>query len=729
MKKLIVFIFLVTLFYPLAASATPSISGVTGTLNDEQTGIVVAGSGFGTHPLEIEWTGTNIENGAVGAKFSKTSDISGGTWYVQPTSGWLHQTNYSNTDAHSGSQSIAASMSITGTEVSSPFRWMAGTGTYKEIPHVYLTYWVKNTTTYTACNNWKMWKIGPAGTATWSVDVPHSVYCTRATSSLTWQGNRPSCSTYSTEWYPSGTNEVSTSASFNVWERVEIYFDESTPNGTDGTFVYNLHKADGVHSVRNWVGTAKTQLTECSAERYITFMNYMHTSGTVTGTLYHDDIYFQMDSQARIEIGNASTFAACTHREIQIPTAWATGSATFTLNFGSFANDAEVYLFVVDSTGATSPGYSITLGTTGGSDTTAPVISGGSPSGEQACTADPLSVTLEATTDEYATMKYGLSGEDDLDTPAAPVDADTTYDLLPHTMTNTGETAHSQSVSSACDGSYTYYLRSMDQSENKNTSSTAISYSVAAAVEDAVAPTVTITSPADNPHTDTTQYITVSGTASANGVKTITSILASSPTMQSVGSVTGLTEWSVPVTVSQGTFSADLLYGAGAFASTGSWSVGTDWTIADSVASHTGTATNCWLGYTFASEIGKTYQVAYTVGAGATGTLYLSSYGFGGVTQSLDISEGAHTVDVVATRADSELAFVAYPFVGTLDSVTVKKVQHDVLTITATDSLGYTNTDTINLGYVAPELTSPRKVVGLSATVKIDLGGGVQLEF
>ena len=363
-------------------------------------------------------------------------------------------------------------------------------------------------------------------------------------------------------------------------------------------------------------------------------------------------------------------------------------------------------------------------------DTTASVISGGLPSTEQVCTTNPRDVTLSASTNENATLKYGLSGEDDLDTPAAPVDADTTYDLLPHTMSSTGEISHSQVVSSACGASYTYYLRSMDAAENKNTSSTAISYSVeAAAEEDMVIPTVTISYPADDPHTDTTQYITVEGTASANGVKTITSIVATSPTIQNIGAVTGTTSWSVPVTVSQGTLSADLLYGAGAFASTGSWSVGTDWTIADGKASHTGVATNCWLSHAFASEIGKTYRVSYPVGAGATGSLWLSQYGFGGVSQPLVITEGAHTIDVVATRANSTLAFGASPFVGDLDNVTVKKLQYDTLTITATDNLGYVGTKTVQLGYIAPELTSPRKVVGLGAKVELDLGGGRQLKF
>ncbi|MCD6288604.1 MAG: hypothetical protein J7M12_05765, partial [Candidatus Hydrogenedentes bacterium] len=59
--------------------------------------------------------------------------------------------------------------------------------------------------------------------------------------------------------------------------------------------------------------------------------------------------------------GNASTWSACTHREIQIPTAWSNDTITFTVNQGSFPY-GTAYLYVVDSTGAWNEnGYPITF--------------------------------------------------------------------------------------------------------------------------------------------------------------------------------------------------------------------------------------------------------------------------------------------------------------------------------------------------------------------------------
>lgn len=102
-----------------------------------------------------------------------------------------------------------------------------------------------------------------------------------------------------------------------------------------------------------------------------------------------------------------------------------------------------------------------------GGDTTPPIISSPLPSGAQSCTSNPRNVTLQVTTDEAATCKYGTS--------------DVSYASLPNTFSTTGSTTHSQTVSNACGSSYTYYVRCQDGSGNPTLTSTAISYSVATA--------------------------------------------------------------------------------------------------------------------------------------------------------------------------------------------------------------------------------------------------------
>ena len=80
---------------------------------------------------------------------------------------------------------------------------------------------------------------------------------------------------------------------------------------------------------------------------------------------YWDDIYIDNTWQS-VYIGNASTWANCTHREIQIPTAWTDTSITINVNQGSFDTCGTYYLFVVDEDGVPSAGYPVRIVTGAG---------------------------------------------------------------------------------------------------------------------------------------------------------------------------------------------------------------------------------------------------------------------------------------------------------------------------------------------------------------------------
>ncbi|MFA6467014.1 MAG: MopE-related protein, partial [Patescibacteria group bacterium] len=74
---------------------------------------------------------------------------------------------------------------------------------------------------------------------------------------------------------------------------------------------------------------------------------------------FYDNIYIDK-SIARVEIGNASTYAASSRREIQIPTTWNNSSIQITVNPGSFTSGQTVYLYVIDSNGnVNTSGYPI----------------------------------------------------------------------------------------------------------------------------------------------------------------------------------------------------------------------------------------------------------------------------------------------------------------------------------------------------------------------------------
>jgi len=80
---------------------------------------------------------------------------------------------------------------------------------------------------------------------------------------------------------------------------------------------------------------------------------------------YIDDVYID-DTRARVFIGNSNTVANCGIREMQLPTAWAGGSITVTVNTGAFADSTNAYLYVVESDGTPSNAFTITIGEAGG---------------------------------------------------------------------------------------------------------------------------------------------------------------------------------------------------------------------------------------------------------------------------------------------------------------------------------------------------------------------------
>ncbi|MDP3790874.1 MAG: LamG-like jellyroll fold domain-containing protein [Candidatus Omnitrophota bacterium] len=142
--------------------------------------------------------------------------------------------------------------------------------------------------------------------------------------------------------------------------------------------------------------------------------------------------------------------------------------------------------------------------TTGGSplppDTTPPVLSAGAPSGILAF--GTTQTTLSLSTNENSTCKYGTT-------------ANTAYASIINTLTTTGATAHSQTITGLTNGtSYNYYVRCQDTAGNANTTDYSISFSVAAPSGDTTPPTTSITSPISG--VTIADIITISANATDN---------------------------------------------------------------------------------------------------------------------------------------------------------------------------------------------------------------------
>lgn len=369
MQKILTIV--LVLWLPQILFAAPAIQSVSDTTPaDGQTiTITSTATNFGTGPTVYKWddfegsthhVGHGIGAGpgsiAWGENSSEPDHVS-----LVTSGGKTNSTKYIEVDS-----SAAPGESVWG------FHWDSGAALSK----LYVSCWFTwdNNITATNCKlldpanpayAQDYYYAGPGVGATWQIDntnlirIAHDDY-----------GDTGGHEIWKVIW-----NSIRPSAS--QWLRFEFYGVESDAGVANGTVIWNMQMSKGglFTSLANLSGNALTRAE--SDEHWKASVFGRFPGGTNSG---YDDIYIA-SSCARVEIGDNATWANCTHREIQIPTAWAAGEITATVNAGSFEG-GTAYLFVVDSDGNVSDndletegeqGYEITIG---GSSPSTPSITG-----------------------------------------------------------------------------------------------------------------------------------------------------------------------------------------------------------------------------------------------------------------------------------------------------------------------------------------------------------------
>ncbi len=151
------------------------------------------------------------------------------------------------------------------------------------------------------------------------------------------------------------------------WIRFEAELQiSSAPNMADGIIRLWVSRADFSEKIYKEIDRSNVISIPGNGEIWDSFWlgqwigNATDPRNTI---LYYDDVYFDTTWQ-RVEIGDASTWSGCAHREIQIPSTWSDNQITFTLNQGSLSPCDTYYLYVVDTNGnVNSEGYPIYLAT------------------------------------------------------------------------------------------------------------------------------------------------------------------------------------------------------------------------------------------------------------------------------------------------------------------------------------------------------------------------------
>jgi len=344
------------------STAAPSISSTSGALLHGNS-VTISGSGFGTKATAAPLKWETFEDGVAGTNVTTT-----GYWSVQYSTednvvfdnGTYNSTRHSESDMHVRwirDSRLGASYSF--------YRENVGFASTRK---AYVNLWVYIDYGAGDDDGWQLKMMYLHKDSLHSSKPMFSLkawtYDSHTTSQLQWHYCDDGTYGYTVYTMYGDASMMPEGHWVNL---VMEYMDSSAPDVADG--FARFYHSDALGSDPYCVGTKSGITTRCEAEGVTGYVNclsmgYLVTNGGASpeATTYWDDVYMD-NSWARVEIGDASTYANCKHREMQIPTAWSAGSVEINVNQGSFADGQNCYLYVVDESGVMNPtGYPLTVG-------------------------------------------------------------------------------------------------------------------------------------------------------------------------------------------------------------------------------------------------------------------------------------------------------------------------------------------------------------------------------
>lgn len=358
-QKLKIIFSLIILMLPNLVLGAPSINGVSGTVSDGQN-INVSGSEFGSHNLNVEWLGGNsgpIESGTIGQIPTRANWLFGTSWA---------DTYFSDDYAHSGTKSLK--VSTDNTAYNGDLRYDSGInmGPGEDI---FVSWWVRRE--HAGSGQWKMFRLDFENDIT---DGPYQLVM------FNWDTQkqfivRPGPDIEENSWqdwsppYPSEDGR---------WYRLDLRIHTSDFGQNNGIYAMSMHDPTSGGAVATETWTGRMSFADSAGfYRWFLWQNYTG-NGIISQTTWFDDIYVQVGTRARVEIGDASNWSNCTFREVQFPINWNADQISINLNQGSFSEGETAYLYVIDSTGAVNAdGYPITIDSELGGDIIPPSVPNG----------------------------------------------------------------------------------------------------------------------------------------------------------------------------------------------------------------------------------------------------------------------------------------------------------------------------------------------------------------
>jgi len=141
------------------------------------------------------------------------------------------------------------------------------------------------------------------------------------------------------------------------WRRLECYYDAGTPAG--GGVVRTWDDCVPEVSLSGVFVDAACNVADLYFHHY--FAVSSSDGAPASQNWYWSEIYVDT-TMARVELGDAAQWDACTHREIQIPVSWSDGQLQITARQGGFTAGQQLYIYVVDREGTVNAqGYPVTF--------------------------------------------------------------------------------------------------------------------------------------------------------------------------------------------------------------------------------------------------------------------------------------------------------------------------------------------------------------------------------
>jgi hypothetical protein len=159
-------------------------------------------------------------------------------------------------------------------------------------------------------------------------------------------------------------NPINLPAVNGEWIRFEFYIKQSAPSTANGAVGMNVHRSDSPAIVLAAMEDAATAIRTSAGYQELLWLGAYssneddtNTAGRAFSDIHLDNVYVDTTRQ-RLELGNASTWAACTRREVQPTTAWSDGSITALCQKGAISS-GTAWLFVVGADGTASAGIEV----------------------------------------------------------------------------------------------------------------------------------------------------------------------------------------------------------------------------------------------------------------------------------------------------------------------------------------------------------------------------------